>query len=314
MTARDPDGALQPAPSPRTVPVPLPALLPAGAPPLPDLAAWARWFSALDMPVLADTADGLEEMRANEDAVDANQIGELVGADPLMTLKVLRHAAAHRSSRVVTDTETVTAAVVMMGISPFFRAFGPQATVEAKLRGNAPALHGMAQLLQRARRAANFALAFAVRRMDSHAAAIHQAALLHDFAEMLLWCHAPALAHRLQQWQQADPALRSSVAQREWLNIELPELQHALMLAWHLPPLLVHISDEHHAEHHAERAARACVIDEHSVQSVQLAVRLARHTRRGWHDAALPDDLHDIGRLLNLTQTGTLALLHDVDR
>jgi len=286
------------------------ALTPPGAPPLRDLAAWTGWFGALDIPVLADTAQALEEMRANEDAVDANQIGEMVGADPLMTLKVLRHAAAHRSARVVTDTETVTGAVVMMGISPFFCAFGPQPTVEARLHESPQALHGFRQLLIRARRAANFALAFAVRRMDSHAAAIHQAALLHDFAEMLLWCHAPALAQHLQFLQQADPALRSGTVQREWLNIELAELQHALMLAWRLPELLVRICDDHPAG----AAARGCAIDVHSIESVQLAVRLARHTRRGWHDAAVPDDLHDIGVLLNLTPRGTLALLHEVDR
>ena len=260
--------------------------------------------------MLQVSADALEDMRANEDAVDANQIGEMVGGDPLMTLKVLRHAAEHRPPRVVTDTETVTGAVVMMGISPFFRAFGPQISVESRLQGAPAALLGLKQLLARARRAANFALAFAVHRMDHHASAIHQAALLHDFAEMLLWCHAPALAQRIAALQQADASLRSSDAQVTVLGVDLAELQHALMLRWQLPPLLVRISDDHHLHH----AASGTAVDAHSVQSVLLAVRLARHTRRGWHDAALPDDLHDISQLLNLSPTATLALLHDVDR
>ena len=55
-----------------------------------------------------------------------------------MTLKVLAYAATHRPARVVTDTETVTATLVMMGISPFFRAFGPQPTIEAAPCGRSP--------------------------------------------------------------------------------------------------------------------------------------------------------------------------------
>src|SRR2546426_1118557 len=82
-------------------------------------------------------------------------------------------------------------------------------------------------VLRRAHRAANFALGFAVRRMDHDAAVIHQAALLHDFAEMLLWCHAPALALRIREAQRADSTLRSSVAQLDVLHVELPDLQHA---------------------------------------------------------------------------------------
>jgi HD-like signal output (HDOD) protein len=155
------------------------------------------------------------------------------------------------------------------------------------------------QTLQRAHRGANFALAFAVHRMDHDSAVIHAAALLHDFAEMLLWCHAPVLALRIQNAQRADPALRSSAAQLEVLNIDLMDLQQSLMKAWRLPELLIRISDDRHAEHP-------------SVRSVALAVRLARHTAQGWDNAALPDDVQDIATLLNLSQAATLQLLRDI--
>jgi HD-like signal output (HDOD) protein len=62
------------------------------------------------------------------------------------------------------------------------------------------------------------------------------------------------------------------------LHIELHDLQQALMRTWHLPELLVRINDERHAE-------------TAQVRNVQLAVRLARHTARGWDNAALPDDV-----------------------
>jgi HD-like signal output (HDOD) protein len=267
---------------------------------LPDLQAWSTHFLAAPLPVLADTAELLEGYRANEDAVDAHLLAQTVSADPLMSLKLLAHVAGVRSQRSTADPETVTAALVMLGISPFFRAFGPQATVEQHLRGHPDALQGLDEVLRRAQRSAVFALAFAVHRLDHDAPVIHAAALLHDFAEMLLWLHAPALALQIAQAQQRDPALRSAAVQRELLNIELHDLQQALMRAWRLPELLVRINDERHAQ-------------TAQVRNVQLAVRLARHTSRGWDNAAVPDDVRDIAALLNLGETPTLQLLRDID-
>ena len=265
--------------------------------PLRDLGAWTAHFRAAEIPVLAETAEALEALRLNEDDVDANGIGEMISDDPLMTLKVLAFSSTHRGSRVVTDTETVIAALVMMGISPFFAAFGPQPTVEERLQAQPEALGGLSETLRRAHRSANFALGFAVHRMDHDAAMIHAAALLHDFAEMLLWCHAPALALRIRHAQDADPALRSRAAQLGVLNIELADLQQSLMKAWRLPELLIRISDDRHAEHA-------------SVRSVALAVRLARHTTLGWDNPAIPDDVNEIAQLLNLSQAAALQFVH----
>lgn len=268
--------------------------------PLRDLAAWTAHFRAAEIPVLASTAEAIEGLRANEDAADAHGMAELIGEDPLMTLKVLAHAGAHRPSRMVTDTETVTAALVMMGIGPFFRAFGPQPTVEDRLAALPDALAGLRRVLARSRRAGNFALGFAVHRMDHDAQVIHAAAQLHDFAEMLLWCHAPALALAIRAAQRADPALRSAAAQQTALGITLAELQQSLMKAWRLPELLIRITDERQAEHP-------------SVRTVLLAVRLARHSANGWDDPALPDDCADIGALLNLSPAAAEALVRDID-
>lgn len=266
---------------------------------LPDLAAWTACFLAAEIPVLAETAVALEALRANEDAADANSLGELIAGDPLMSLKVLAHAAMHRSERVVTDTETVTSALVMMGISPFFRAFGPQPTVEERLTSEPAALAGLDACLRRAHRGANFALGMAVHRMDPDAAVIHAAALLHDFAEMLLWSHAPTLALRIQQAQRDDPTLRSKVIQQAVLNVELSDLQQALMKAWRLPALLIRISDDRHAEHA-------------SVKNVALAVRLARHTSHDWDNPAIPDDVTEIAAMLNLSPAATWELLQSI--
>jgi len=240
--------------------------------------------------------DWIKAMRTNEDEVDANGIGQMIAGDPLMTLKVLAYYGTHKPQRVVTDAETVTAALVMMGISPFFGTFGVQPTIDRHLAGVPGALDGLREVIQRAHRGANFALAFAVHRMDHDAAVIHAAALLHDFAEMLLWCHTPLLALRIRHLQDADPALRSGAVQTAVLGIALADLQQALMKAWQLPELLIRINDDRHA-------------DAPNVRSVSLAVRLARHSARGWDNPAIADDVAEIAALLNLSEAAALQFV-----
>lgn len=266
-----------------------------------DVGAWVACFQQREIPVLASTAQAIADLAANEDAVDAHLLADTLGGDPLMVLKLLRHVAERRSARAVTDVETATAAIVLMGIPPFFRAFGDQPTVEARLAGSPRALEGLQAVLSRAGRAARFALGFAVHRLDHDAAVIHEAALLHDFAEMLLWVHAPALAQEIAQRQAADPTLRTAEVQRAVLHVALPDVQQALMKAWRLPELLVSISSDH-----------ASPLPQ--VRNVQLAIRVARHTAQGWDNPALPDDVSEIAQLLNLGNEPTLQLLHDIDR
>jgi len=268
--------------------------------PLPSLSAWTAHFVQAEIPVLEETAVMVEALRPNEDEVDANLLGETLAGDPLMCLKVLAYVSQNRSQRAVTDAETVTSALVLLGIGPFFRAFGPQPTVEAHLAALPEALAGLQRVLTRANRAANFALSFAAHRTDPDAAVIHQAALLHDFAELLLWVHAPTLALEIARRQTENPALRSAAAQRDVLNIELADLQQALMRAWRLPELLVRITDDKHA--HTPQ-----------VRNVLLAIRLARHSALGWDNAALPDDYTEIAQLLNLGLEHTIKLVRQID-
>jgi HD-like signal output (HDOD) protein len=265
-----------------------------------DLAGWVRYFQLPEIPVLAETAATLEDLRANEDAVDARMLAEVISADPLMTLKLLAYTAGLQRGRSQTEIETVTEALVLIGITPFFRDFGPQPTIEQHLQGQPDALQGLRDVIRRAHRAARFALSFAVHRFDHDAPVLHEAALLHDFAEMLLWLYAPQLALEIAERQKADPTLRSASAQRALLGVPLAEIQQALMRAWRLPEMLVRVTDDRH-----EAATQ--------VRNVMLAIRLARHTALGWDNPAVPDDLRDIAQLLNMALGPTETLLRALD-
>lgn len=275
--------------------------------PLPNLAAWTEYFRKADIPVLPTTAEELDMLRKAEDErgnVDAQILAQCIAADPLMTLKVLIECAKHRSASRVTDAETVTAAIVLMGIGPFFRAFETLPTLSDRLAGQPQALMGLQRVLRRSFRSANLALGFAIHRMDEDAAVIQSAALIHDFAEMLLWCHAPALALRMSQMQQQDHSARSSVVQKTVLGIDLVDLEQALMKAWHLPELLTRVTDDKHADHP-------------QVKTVMLATRIARHTQEGWNtpwaQAALPDDIAAVADLLNLSNAAAQSKLLELD-
>jgi HD-like signal output (HDOD) protein len=269
--------------------------------PLRDLAAWTRYFCGAEIPVLASTSQALEGLRDIEDDVDASMLSAVIEADPLMTLKLMAHVASRRRPGATTETETVTSSLVMMGIAPFFRTFGLQPSIEDRLRDEPLALEGLRDLLRRAERAGNFALGFAVHRGDTDAGVLHQAAFLHDFGEMLLWCHAPSLALKIRDAQQVDATLRTASIQRSVLGIELDDLRQALMKLWRLPELLVRISDGRHPT-------------QPNVRNVVLAVRLARHTQLGWDNAALPDDIEDIAKLLNAAPRVALAYVRKIDR
>jgi HD-like signal output (HDOD) protein len=266
-----------------------------------DVAGWAALFDHRALPVLASTAAALEELRAMEDAVDAHLLAETINTDPLMTLKLLAHVAHLRRGREGSEVETVTEALVMLGIPPFFNAFGPQEAAEDRLAGLPAALAGFNQVLRRSHRAARFAIGFAVHRMDHDAPVIHEAALLHDFAELLLWLHAPSLALRIARAQSDDAALRTSAAQRSVLNVELVDLQHALMQAWRLPSMLVRITDAHAQQMTTQ------------LRNVLLAIRVARHSADDWDNAALPDDVQAVAELLQLSADSAGRLLLEID-
>jgi HD-like signal output (HDOD) protein len=266
-----------------------------------DLRGWAALFRPQALPVLEETAAQLEELREHEDAVDAHLLSETVSADPLLTLRLLAHVGHMLRGREATEVETVTAALVMIGIPPFFHRFADLSVAEHELADLPEALDGFRAVLSRSHRAARFAIGFAVHRMDHDAPLIHEAALLHDFAELLLWLHAPRLALRIAAMQAADPALRSAVAQQQVLGIELADLQHALMQQWRLPGLLVQLTDDH--------ALRSTP----QLRNVLLAIRVARHSAAGWDNAALPDDVRDVAELLQLSIDATTRLLHEID-
>ena len=254
-----------------------------------DCAAWIGALGLIEIPVLGHTVQELLRLRENEDRVVARDISKVVMQDPMMTLRLLRFLQARRRASATTDITTVEHALMMLGVSPFFRHFEGLPVVESVLAAHPQALQGLMRVVDRAHFAACYAADWAGVRHDHESDEVIVAALLHDMAEMLLWCFAPDLALRIQQMTDAQPTLRSSAAQRLVLGFGVTELQLGLIAQWKLPALLQSLMDDTHGKH--PRAV-----------NVLLAVDLARHSAKGWSDPALPDDYAAIAGFLHLSE------------
>jgi HD-like signal output (HDOD) protein len=257
--------------------------------PLPDTDAWVLLFSNNTLPVLRVTKRHLDEMRADLENVDARELARVILQDPIMTVRVLAYIQPLRSRSLQHDITTIAGAVMMAGMQPFFRRFEDLPTIEDMLKGCDPhALLGVLHIIRRAQRAADYAQDWAIWRHDLNMEEVRIAALLHDLAEILVWCFAPRLGLDIQAQQNANPAMRSADAQRNTLGLSFQDIQTELCKVWHLPQLLQTLIDDSQT-------------NQGRVRNVELAVRLARHSAHGWSDAALPDDYVDIGKLLNIT-------------
>lgn len=259
--------------------------------PLPDLDSWVVYFREADIPVLRHTVSELDKLRDRADSVNARTLSSIILADPLMTLRVMAYIEQHRKRRQTTDITTIERALMMIGMGPFFRDFGSNIPlVEEQLKPHPKALLGLLKMIQRSRQAAHWARDWGLMRKDLDVDEITVAALLHDSAELLIWCFAPTLALHVRELQNADRTLRSSAAQTEVYGIPLNDLQVDLARAWHLPGLLVSMMD--HGDNEESPRER----------NVRLAIDLARHSANGWNDAALPDDYKAICELLHINQ------------
>ncbi len=270
--------------------------------PFPDLDAWVLFYTQAELPVLRHTQNALEKLRADAETVNGRVLSSVILQDPLMTLRVLAYLERHRPKKQRTDITTISRALMMIGINPFFRNFENLPLIEDRLQAHPKARLGLLKTVHRARRAAHWAREWGILRHDMDVDEITIATLLHDIAEILMWCFAPSLPLRVNELQVQDRSLRSVTAQQDVYGIRLHDLQLGLVNAWHLPKLLTMLMDYTAAPRESEEPANeSSAKDNPRVRNVALAVDLARHSANGWDDPALPDDFKAIEELLHIS-------------
>jgi len=251
------------------------------------LASWVPRLGGYRIPILAGTAARLRQLHVEEERVTARDLAAVVLRDPLMTLGVLRFSQSRMRACQPTEVTTVEHAIMMHGIGPFFREFDKPLILEEVLAKHPRALAGTRAVISRAYQAAITARHFSAMRHDMEAEEVTIAALLHDLAEMLIWCTVPEVSLQLERMQVCHPGLRSAAAQRVVLGFALADLQLALAREWRLPQLLQSLMNDAHSDHPR-------------VKTVRYSVALARHSAHGWHDPALPDDYNGLEKLVGM--------------
>jgi len=252
-----------------------------------DIPKWIDFFKKTPIPVLKHTARELARLQEDESKLSAREITSIVLNDPFMVFRVISFAQQHQGKHQLQDLIQVEQAILMMGTDAFYRHLPASPLVDDQLRSEIPALTNLLRLIKRAHRAAYFASNWAAMQKDLHSEEVRIAALLHDLAEMLMWCFAPDKMNIIFEMQQADRTLRSKAIQEKILGFKLVDLQKELVEVFQLPPLLSKLMEDQDA-------------NEHRAINVSLAVNLARHSANGWDDAALPDDYQGIADFLHV--------------
>lgn len=258
-----------------------------------------QYFSTASLPVLRHSANELALLHETADTANAQTLASVILHDPLLALRVLIYIESHRTRRQLVDITTIDRALMMIGMTPFFRDFEHLPLIEEQLAKHPQALLGLLKAINRARHAARWAGDWASLRRDMDADEIFLAALLHDLPELLMWLFAPTLALAVSAAQAARPDEHAAAVQADIYGVSLYQLKLALAKAWHLPELLVLLMDQQHA-------------DNPRVQTVKLAVNLARHTASaaGWQHPDIETDLAAIGDLLHINRETLIRSLN----
>lgn len=262
-----------------------------------SLSEWVNFLTTTEIPVLKQTARNLVALEQNEQNMCARSIAHVVKYDPLMTVKLLRYLQQHKHRSQEHDVVEVEQIIMILGLETTLNKVSAKPLAEEILgRDNMSALVYLLKTAHRANIASSYAFDWAVRLHDLHFEEIRIAALLHDIAEMLMWCFAPDKMLKIKNLQKLDKTLRSVTAQENIFGFSLNQLQLELAVKWRLPQLLVNLMDD------------SCS-NLQRVRNVALAVNLARHSANGWSDAALPDDYEEIAKLLHLQTADIMTIV-----
>ena len=262
-----------------------------------NLSEWVSFLTTVEIPVLKQTARNVAALEQDEQHLNARSLAHVMKYDPLMTVKLLRYLQAHKHRSQEHDVVEVEQIIMILGLETTLNKVSAKPLVEEILgRDNMAALVYLLKTAHRANIACSYAFDWAVRLHDLHFEEIRIAALLHDIAEMLMWCFAPSEMLKIKHLQKQDKTLRSVAAHEMVFGFSLLQLQHELAIKWKLPELLITLMDDNNSK--LQR-----------VRNVILAVNLARHSANGWDDAALPDDYEEIAKLLHLQACDVMTIV-----
>ncbi len=231
-------------------------------------------------PVLAQTASRLNQYAACPDDVEVRDLTELVLDDPSMAFRLLSDVDSLLDQPPTMNT--VTSAILLLGIDPFLKRYAGLATVEEVLRSFPETLNEYRRLVRLSRRAARLIGAFCVPCHDVDVNALFLAGLLHALA-----CLKRCIEHPqdVLSFQRQCPDL-SETGQ----ILDASGFPHQFVLL---------VTGEQ------ERL-------DPQMRRVRLAIRIASALENGWSSPQLSDLLSELAGLLGLSKAATVNLVRAV--
>lgn len=257
---------------------------------------WAAYLDTVDLPVLRRTAEALGRLAKTADKVTSADLAQVILHDPMLTLRVLRLANRPRSARFENEVTMVEHAVVVIGVTPLFQQFSRLSVLEDLLQTKERALEDIHCALSQAFHAAYLARDWAILRMDMQAEELYVAALLHDFAHLVMGCVAPGDMQKVQRLRRKE-RISAEEAETRVFGFPLCRLQDELALAWRIPELTLSLMDPRNVERPRSRL-------------VLVAAEVVRHAAKGWYNEALEQDYAAVAEMLRISPDDAAALVH----
>lgn len=268
-----------------------------------DLQAVLRMADEWDcesLPALRKTLAVLDRAAEKPEKASVQMLSEVVLRDPLMTLKLLATVAPLARAQNATRPETVTSAIVWLGVEPFLSRFVQTPVLESVLSDRPSASSAVRGIIARAKHAGRIALGLAIRRNDTDAAVIYETAVVNDAAEIMLWLHHEELALQIQALHRGDPDVSSLQAQQQVLGFALGGLTRELMRRWEMPRLMQRLADPEY-------------VDDRQVYCVHLGIQMARHLQSGWSHPKMAEDLQRVADLLCTSLAGARRVIEEIE-
>lgn len=252
-------------------------------------AQWAAYLDNQDLPALARSKWlilGLESVEGA--ALPANQLADMVLADPFLCIRLLKEAEKARSHRLKSETTSALAAILQLGTERVRHILLTSPEVDTENMG-------LMALETRATLATQICLRWAAYRHDLNPAEVAVAALLMDAGELLLWAFEPELPQQVEFALKIGRAHRSVEAQNLTCGFTFRELTMRCAELWAMPPLLCSLLT-------GSDTLRA--------QLTRLSADAARHIVAGV-DENLTALAHDVAAVHKLLPTTPLSALVD---
>lgn len=231
---------------------------------------WAAYLEHIDLPVRAASKDALLRLEAERgELFSAHDLADILLADPLLALRLLKDANQRLPRRLARDITTPLGVVLALGTDRFREQLNTAPDAD---ESNPGFLRGE----DRAVLAGQVAFALGGLHCDLDPGELALAALLSNAGEIELWAFAPQLPEAARAERLSGRALRSESAQMQACGFAFKNLTLLLIEHWNLPQLILQLirGDE-------GRRARLA----------RLARDMARHISNGLRDPALPDDV-----------------------